>query len=205
MASNSRIILALKLLSWMPWLLLPALITWNLFSTLAFFEWEVDMVGHTLVDHVTIPIIPILDAPRVPAITFLIGLIVLCAVWRVRNHKMAGFSYIPTVAAVWWLGIFLLSLESGDIVLTLYPAPLPLWVGFVAFLFSLILIKRYIGDDGRIYLLPDGDDAGDKMAERVLPQLAKEHWTRWLRLPGGNDADSVSKESLHLLLGDVGL
>jgi DNA primase len=68
-----------------------------------------------------------------------------------------------------------------------------------------ILIDRYTKNEGRIYLFPDGDEAGDRLAEDAVPKLAKNHWVRWIRLPGDGDVDSISEENLCSLMKQVGL
>ena len=68
-----------------------------------------------------------------------------------------------------------------------------------------ILIDRYTKNEGRIYLFPDGDEAGDRLAHDAVARLAKNHWVRWIRLPGGGDVDSISEENLCSLMKQVGL
>jgi DNA primase len=44
------------------------------------------------------------------------------------------------------------------------------------------LVLELTTDDARIVLIPDGDDAGVRLADSALPLLAPHRFVRWLRL-----------------------
>ncbi len=68
-----------------------------------------------------------------------------------------------------------------------------------------LLIKRITNEQARVFILPDGDETGAKMAQQVLVDLGSQRCVRWLRLPGDNDPDDIAEENIKRLLGDVGL
>ena len=50
-------------------------------------------------------------------------------------------------------------------------------------------------------LLMDGDAAGRKAAENIVPRLARHWWVRMVELPDGTQPDTVEQGELEVLLG----
>jgi DNA primase len=62
------------------------------------------------------------------------------------------------------------------------------------------LIAELVPEDGRIWLFPDSDPAGERMAEQALAFLAPHRFVRWVKLGEGKQPTDVSPEELHTLL-----
>lgn len=62
------------------------------------------------------------------------------------------------------------------------------------------LILAKLNPDGRIWLMPDGDDAGVKCAESLLEQLSPHRFVRWVRLHNGEQPTDCTLADLEALL-----
>lgn len=62
------------------------------------------------------------------------------------------------------------------------------------------LIAELVPENGRVWLLPDGDKAGLALAENALKLLAPHRFVRWVKLAEGKQPTDVSPEELHTLL-----
>jgi DNA primase len=58
------------------------------------------------------------------------------------------------------------------------------------------LLRDLIPEDGSIWLFPDGDKAGERMAEETLVMLAPYRFMRWVKLEEGQQTTDVGKEEL---------
>jgi DNA primase len=58
------------------------------------------------------------------------------------------------------------------------------------------IIVSLVKPSGRIWLVPDGDKAGERFAETMLPQIAPSRFTRWLRLGNGRQPTDLSPREL---------
>jgi DNA primase len=58
------------------------------------------------------------------------------------------------------------------------------------------LLRDLIPQDGSIWLFPDGDKAGERMAEETLAMLAPHRFMRWVKLDEGQQPTAVGKEEL---------
>jgi DNA primase len=54
--------------------------------------------------------------------------------------------------------------------------------------------------DGRIFILPDADEAGGRCAESMLTRLAPHRFVRWLRLPDGKQPTDLSADGLRAMM-----
>jgi DNA primase len=62
------------------------------------------------------------------------------------------------------------------------------------------LLRELVPEDGSIWFLPDGDKAGERMADETLVMLASHRFVRLVKLPEGQQPTDVSSEELHALL-----
>jgi DNA primase len=62
------------------------------------------------------------------------------------------------------------------------------------------LLRDLVPEDGSIWLFPDGDKAGERMAEETLAMLAPYRFVRWVKLEDGQQPTDVGKEDLYALL-----
>jgi DNA primase len=62
------------------------------------------------------------------------------------------------------------------------------------------LIVSLVSESGRVWLMPDGDDAGLRFAESVLLQVSPHRFIRWLRLETGQQPTDFSKEQINTCL-----
>ena len=62
------------------------------------------------------------------------------------------------------------------------------------------MIANLTTEDGRVWLLPDGDDAGDRCAESLLTEVGKHRFIRWVSLEDGEQPTDLSLEELNELL-----
>ena len=58
------------------------------------------------------------------------------------------------------------------------------------------LILSLIGSTGRIWIMPDGDKAGDLVAQYLLRRLSPHHFVRWVKLDGEDRPTDLSVEKL---------
>jgi DNA primase len=62
------------------------------------------------------------------------------------------------------------------------------------------LLRDLVPEDGSIWLFPDGDKAGERMAEETLVILAPYRFVRWVKLAGGKQPTDVGPEELYAKL-----
>jgi len=62
------------------------------------------------------------------------------------------------------------------------------------------LLRDLVPEDGSIWLFPDGDAAGERMAEDTLAMLAPYRFVRWVRLSDGEQPTDLSPDDIHTLL-----
>jgi DNA primase len=62
------------------------------------------------------------------------------------------------------------------------------------------LLTDLLTPDGRLWVIPDGDDAGQKCAASTLIAAASHRLVRWVRLEPGGQPDNLSAEMLAILL-----
>ncbi|MGD0137375.1 MAG: hypothetical protein ABSD28_00730 [Tepidisphaeraceae bacterium] len=62
----------------------------------------------------------------------------------------------------------------------------------------MILAKVEI--DGRIWLLPDGDEAGARCAHSMLDQLSPYRFVRWVKLKDGQQPTDCTVEDFQAML-----
>lgn len=62
------------------------------------------------------------------------------------------------------------------------------------------LTQRY----GRIFVMPDGDDAGEKCAQSVVTQVCAERMVRWVRLSHKQEPDAMDEATLQKKLAECG-
>lgn len=67
------------------------------------------------------------------------------------------------------------------------------------------IICDLVAPDGCVYVMPDGDAAGEKCAISVFEAVGTMRPVRWIRLASGEDPDSLTFEQVRRLLEDVGL
>jgi DNA primase len=59
------------------------------------------------------------------------------------------------------------------------------------------LLRELVTEGGSILLLPDGDKAGERMAEETLVLLAPHRFVRWVKLDEGQQPTDLSLEELR--------
>lgn len=62
------------------------------------------------------------------------------------------------------------------------------------------LILRYLGKDGRITLIFDPDEAGQKAEKEVIDKLIEKAYVKIIRLKDGIDLDRLSKKEINSLI-----
>lgn len=65
------------------------------------------------------------------------------------------------------------------------------------------LLVELIEPQGRIWVMPDGDDAGAKCAVNVMTAAAAYRFVRWVRLKPGVQPDNLSADDLSILLEEA--
>jgi DNA primase len=68
-------------------------------------------------------------------------------------------------------------------------------------------LQRIVGataPGGIIWLMPDGDDAGERCAHDLLVKLASHRTVRWLRLDEGEQPTDLSQEELYAIFDGGG-
>jgi DNA primase len=58
------------------------------------------------------------------------------------------------------------------------------------------LVVSLVKPAGRVWVLPDGDDAGRRFAQSVLLQLSPHRFVRWIKIAEGSQATDLSEEQL---------
>jgi len=61
------------------------------------------------------------------------------------------------------------------------------------------LVLNAVSVSGRVWLMPDAGDAGERCAETVLRQIAPNRFTRWVKLDEGQPTDRTPDELVKLL------
>jgi len=64
---------------------------------------------------------------------------------------------------------------------------------------QLDLILQLVAVSGRVWLMPDAGDGGERCAESVLPRVASHRFVKWVRLDDGQPTDRGHAELLTLL------
>ncbi len=64
------------------------------------------------------------------------------------------------------------------------------------------LLVELLAPDGYLWVMPDGDDAGDKCAQGVLAAVSPHRFVRWVRLEKGQQPDTLSGDELAAHLGE---
>jgi DNA primase len=62
------------------------------------------------------------------------------------------------------------------------------------------LIVSLVKPSGRVWLMPDGDESGERCAESVLMQVAPHRFVRWVKLEDGKQPTDYEGERLRSLL-----
>jgi len=62
------------------------------------------------------------------------------------------------------------------------------------------LVKELVVEDGRVWVLADGDPAGERMAESTMKLLAPHRFVRWVKFEDGKQPTDLSPGELHTLL-----
>ena len=62
------------------------------------------------------------------------------------------------------------------------------------------LLRDLVPEDGSIWLLPDGDKAGERMAEETLVMLAPYRFVRWVKIEDGKQPTDMALGELHQIL-----
>ncbi len=63
------------------------------------------------------------------------------------------------------------------------------------------LILDAVGPLGCVRIMPDGDKAGERMAQSLLVRLAPERLVRWIKIPKDSQPTDLSEEELNHRLG----
>ena len=58
------------------------------------------------------------------------------------------------------------------------------------------LVVSLVKPTGRVWILPDGDDAGRRFAQSVLLQVSPHRFVRWVKITEGSQATDLSEEQL---------
>ena len=104
-----------------------------------------------------------------------------------RLKDVADLVVVESFTAVWWL-----AQESIEHVVAL--------MGASCSTTQAELILKLVPEDGRIWLFPDGDPAGERLAESALKLISPHRFVRWVKLAEGKQPTDVSPEELHTLL-----
>jgi DNA primase len=94
---------------------------------------------------------------------------------------------VESFTAVWWL-----AQESIENVVAL--------MGASCSTAQAEFILKLVPEDGRIWLFPDGDPAGERLAESALKLISPHRLVRWIKLNDGKQPTDMSREELHTLL-----
>jgi DNA primase len=107
-----------------------------------------------------------------------------------NGHRVKGATDVVVVesfTAVWWLA----QADIANAVAAMGASVSEKQAG---------LIAELVPEDGRIWLFPDGDPAGERLAESAMKLLAPHRFVRWVKLGEGKQPTDVSPEELHTLL-----
>lgn len=61
------------------------------------------------------------------------------------------------------------------------------------------IIRDLSDGDDRVWILSDGDPAGERMATEALQRLAASCWVRWVKLPSGKQPTDLAKAEMEQL------
>jgi len=61
-------------------------------------------------------------------------------------------------------------------------------------------IVALTADDGRLWLMPDADEAGERCAKAALEKLAPHRFVHWLQLEDGSEPTDLSADNLSTVL-----
>jgi DNA primase len=104
-----------------------------------------------------------------------------------RIKDVADLAVVESFTAVWWL-----AQACIENVVAL--------MGASCSTTQAKFILKLVPENGRIWLFPDGDPAGERMAESALKLLAPHRFVRWVKLAEGRQPTDMSPEELHTLL-----
>lgn len=62
-----------------------------------------------------------------------------------------------------------------------------------------IVVK--VKQDGRVWLMPDGDKAGRTLASVMLPKIGQHRFVRWVKLPDGIRPTGLDRDAIRALIG----
>ena|GEM_PF-5369034 len=65
------------------------------------------------------------------------------------------------------------------------------------------LIAEVVPEDGRVWILPDGDKSDGRMAESALKLISPHRFVRWVKLDDGKQPTDLNTEELHKILPGV--
>jgi len=66
------------------------------------------------------------------------------------------------------------------------------------------LLLRLTQPHGRIFVMPDGDEAGEKCALSVIDSVCADRMVRWVRLAYRQEPDALPDETIHKKLAECG-
>jgi DNA primase len=66
------------------------------------------------------------------------------------------------------------------------------------------LIATLVKPDGRVWLLPDGDEAGSRCAESLLLRISPQRFVRWVKLENGKQPTDYDGDKLKALVSTKG-
>jgi DNA primase len=66
------------------------------------------------------------------------------------------------------------------------------------------IIARAVNPDGRIWILADGDEAGDRCAQSIFGLVGPHRFCRWVKLPPGKQPTDCAPQVLATLLPPIG-
>lgn len=67
------------------------------------------------------------------------------------------------------------------------------------------IIRELVAPDGCVYVMPDGDAAGEKCALSVFEMVGTSRPVRWIRLECDEDPDGLTFEQIRRLFDDAGV
>ena len=66
------------------------------------------------------------------------------------------------------------------------------------------LLLHLTREDGRIFVMPDGDEAGEKCALSVVSQVCADRMVRWVRLMYKQEPDNLEEDTIRKRLAMCG-
>lgn len=104
-----------------------------------------------------------------------------------RVGKPSQLVVVESFTGVWWLA------QAGI-------APVVALMGASCSEAQAALIQHLVPEDGRIWLLPDGDQAGERMAESALKLISPHRFVRWVKIEEGKQPTNMEPKELHKIL-----